>query len=129
MQHLETLSAKPSEIQSPLSSEGNLEELTKQISQTSPIIVFPKAGGGSLRLSEWDAFYEAYQNVDGDAVCYRRTPTDGWKLDPQGTLNWSVKQYWSWYCDAQREHEMPAIAYYLTNLPLHDVDRAAWRAQ
>jgi hypothetical protein len=102
--------------------------LTARVEGPHPVVL-PNAGGGTPRLSTWDGFHEAYRDVRRLAICYRRVAGgDGWTLDPNGSEDWSVHQFYSWYQSAQRAPTMPPVAYYLTNIPLKDVDLRAWRA-
>jgi len=104
-----------------------LEVLTGRVEGLEPVVL-PSAGGGTPRLSTWAGFYEAYRDVRGLAICYRRVAGGGWTLDPNSSEDWSVQQFWGWYQSAQRMAAMPNVAYYLTNIPLKDVDLRAWRA-
>ena len=101
--------------------------LTARIEGPEPVVL-PNAGGGTPRLSTWGGFYATYRDVRGRAIRYRRAGGSGWTLDPDGSQDWTIHEYWEWYQSAQRMAAMPNVAYYLTNIPLKDVDLRAWRA-
>jgi hypothetical protein len=52
-----------------------------------------------------------------------------WQVDPGGSMDWTVSQFWNWYQQEQQQQkdQLPDAAYYLTNIQLTDGDLDEWR--
>jgi hypothetical protein len=92
------------------------------------VVIIDGGASSCKRLASWEGFYNAYKGARGVAVCFRRVGA-GWQVDPGGSMDWTVSQYWNWYQQEQQQQkdQLPDAAYYLTNIQLTDGDLDEWR--